>query len=137
MNDRADGTSSLIASMYSHVPENGYHLNLLGPVSEWKTEWRTDEAAVTEKSKILGMILERGARWRPADKDEVKPMRKAMKRMSAGSTLDFVKLMVKHKACERAAMEELFRSESLRAHCWKHVGEIYDLLERLPEKMRS
>lgn len=131
VNDRPDGTSSLVSAIYSSVPRRVVHYNLTKPVSEWEIELPVDEQAVAEKAKILGLILEHGARWRPADKKEYQGMRKAMNQMGAGATLDFVKLMVKHKACERAAMNELFRTESLRVHVWKHIGEISDLIEQL------
>lgn len=134
VNDRADGTSSLVASIYSRVPTYFTHI----PPKDghgWIINSHTDSSAVAEKTQILELILKHGARWQPVDKKEYQGMRKAMNQMGAGSTLDFVRLMVKHKACERAALEELFRPESLRVHCWKHIGEIYDLLERLPEKM--
>ena len=136
VNDRADGTSSLISSIYSSLPRRVVHYNLNLPVREWRTEHPVDDQAVAAKARIIELILEHGARWRPVDKKEVQGMRKAMNQMSAGATFDFVQLMEKYKACERAALEELFRPESLRVHCWKHIGEIYDLLERLPEKMR-
>lgn len=101
---------------------------MLIPRLRWRHGYGTDQAVAT-KARILELILEHGARWRPVDKKEVQGMRKAMNQMGAGSTLDFVRLMVKYKACERAALEELFRPESLRVHCWKHIGEIYDLIE--------
>lgn len=131
VNDRPDGTSSQVSAIYSSVPRRVAHYNLTKPVSEWVIERPVDEQAVAEKAKILALILEHGARWRPVDKKEYQGMRKAMNQMDTGVTLDFVGLMVKHKACERAAMEELFRTESLRVHCWKHIGEIYELIEQL------
>lgn len=130
VNDREDGTSSLIASIYSSVPNYYTHIPP-GDGHGWIINRHVDASAVAEKARILELILKRGARWRPVDKSEFQGMRKAMNKMDSGATFDFVRLLVKHRACERATLDELFRPESLRVHCWKHIGAIYDLMERL------
>jgi hypothetical protein len=135
VNNRPDGTSSLIAAIYSEVPWKFYHGNLLGPVSEWKITSYVDQPAVDQKAKILGLLLEYGAKWRPVDRNEIISMRKAMKKMGSAATLEFVRLMEKYKACERESMEELFRAGTLRLRVCEVYGQILKLIARLPVKM--
>jgi hypothetical protein len=72
-----------------------------------------NEAAVDRKVKVLELILEHSAKWRPVDSDEVADMRKTMSRIDESAIFDFVRMMEKCKACERAP----WRSCSRRVSC--------------------
>jgi len=91
-----------------------------------------DEAAVDRKIKILELILEHGAKWRPVDSDEMAGMRKAMGWMDESAILDFVRLMKQHKACNRSALEELFQKGFTRLRRSYAYDEILKLMARLP-----
>jgi len=91
-----------------------------------------DDAAVDRKVKILELILEHGAKWCPANSDEIARMRKAMGWMDESAILNFVRLMEQHKACNRTALEELFQRGFTRLRRSYTYDEILKLMARLP-----
>jgi len=137
VNDLPDGTSSLISDIYGSLPTKLYPDQLKGPVCGMDGQLYIDHYAIDQKAKILVLLLEHGAKWRLTDKIDVRYMRRKMKKMNPTTTLEFVQLMVKYKACERASMEELFRTPVLRLHVTKVYGQILDLIEQLPDKIST
>jgi hypothetical protein len=135
VNDLPDGTSSLITRIYSSLPTKMDRSSLLGPFCGMDGHEYIDQYAIDQKAKMLESLLKHGAKWRLTDKVDVRYMRRKMKKMNPNITLEFVQLMVKYKACERASMEELFRTAVLRLHVTKVYGQILDLIDLLPEKM--
>jgi hypothetical protein len=132
VNDRPDGSSSLIPAIYSHLPRvfcsaYGYPYHRSG-----RSTYHVDEAAVDRKVKILELILEHGAKWRPVDSDEILGMRKAMAWMDESAILDFVRLMKQHKVCTRSALEELFQKGFTRLRRSYAYDEILKLMARMP-----
>jgi hypothetical protein len=93
VNDRHDGTSSLIAAIYSDVPWELHYESHSPSGYPGRSTWHVDEAAV----------------------------------------FDFVRLMEKHKACERASLEALFQKGFMRLRSSDYYGKILKMLARLPK----
>jgi len=67
--------------------------------------------------------------------DEVTGMQKAMAKMDELAAFDFVRLMEKYNACERAPLEEMFRKGFVRLRASDYYGKILKLVARMPVKM--
>ena len=135
LNDLPDGTCSIISLIYRMLPTKMDRSSLRGPFVGMDGHEYIDQYAIDQKAKTLEILLRYGAKWSAADRGDVMRMRRIMKKMGPNTTLEFVQLMVKYKGCDRASMEELFRTAPLRLHVTKVYGQILDLIEQLPEKM--
>lgn len=86
----------------------------------------------SERVEVVRLLAEHGAKWRPADKQEIRYVRQGLLQASAQSVLDFVTAMQEFQAARRQDMEELLRTPSIRRVMDRKLSRALKLVEQMP-----
>jgi hypothetical protein len=134
------------AELLKHLLEMGYpvndqanggsaHIELLLRTMDWSVPHGTknvDTAETREKMKLLYLLVRHGARWIPEDPKDMNGIRRSMLRLDRDYTVELVWLMAKYGACDRAVIEHLLKTPTMRAHVVLDWPRIRELVARLP-----
>jgi hypothetical protein len=121
-NDQENGGSSLISSLLGYMT---WSFDL-----DHRNQKRNlDTSRSREKLKMVHLLARHGARWIPANNDEISDARRSLIKMSPDYTVEFIWIMSKYKACARGHIEELIRTPSIRALVSGHLPRIAELLD--------
>lgn len=106
--------------------------------SFWSNEKKNrdiDCADSRRKLDVVGLLLRHGARWIPADRDEIKSVRRSLLKMKPEYTIQFVNWLAEYNSCTRGTAEELLRSSTLHGVLGGKVHPLEKLARRLPESL--
>ena len=90
-----------------------------------------DTSKSREKIKMIHLLVHSGAKWVLIDRNEINDARRALLKMKADYTVEFIWIMSQYKACSREDAEQLMRTPAIRALCSKHLQRIGELVESL------
>ena len=80
---------------------------------------------------MIRLLVNRGAKWIPRDRSEINDARRALLKMRADYTVEFIWIMSQYKACAREDAEQLMRTPAIRTLCSKHIPRIQESIESL------
>lgn len=121
-NDQVNGGSSLIASLLGYMTWS-FDLDHRNPKRD------LDTSRSREKLKMIHLLARHGAKWIPADKDEISHARRSLMKMSPDYSVEYIWIMSKYKACARDNIEELIRTPAIHALVSGHLPRIAELLD--------
>ena len=124
-NDQENGGCSAISYCLEHMSWPQYF------ASRWEREARSrkmDTEDSRDYLKSIHLLVKHGARWRPADKQEVEEARRALLRLIPDYTIEVVWIMSKYQACTRDCIEQLLRTSAIKRHIADHRPRLRELL---------
>lgn len=84
------------------------------------------------RMKAIHLLAQHGAQWVPEVKDEINSIRRSLLKMKADYTLEFVWIMAEYQACDRALVEDLLRTQSIKRLTENYTARLRELTEKLP-----
>jgi len=91
----------------------------------------TDSNEARETIKKIHLLAKHGAQWVPSERYEINDARRALLKMTADYTTEFVWIMSQFKACSRENIEQLLKTTAIRRHVAEHQSRIDDLITKL------
>lgn len=88
-----------------------------------------DSSESREKIKMIHILSRIGAKWNPTGRYDFDAARRSLLRMKPDYPVEFIWIMSEYKACTREAIEQLMRTQSIRAHISKHANRYKELLK--------
>ena len=92
-----------------------------------ETRKNIDNEKAMNGMKAIHILAKHGARWLP-NVDDIKMARRTLVKMAPVYSVEFAWIMAHYKACARAALEELFRTNSIVAHLCLESRRIDELI---------
>jgi len=80
---------------------------------------------------MIHLLAKHGAKWIPKDRNEINDARRALLKMRADYTVEFIWIMSQYKACCREDIQQLMRTPAIKALCSQHLAIIEELIESL------
>lgn len=87
--------------------------------------------------KAIHVLAIHGAKWRPADIKEVGRARRALLKMVADYTVEFVWIMAKYSAADIAHIETLLGTPTMRAHVAKRSTRVWEILNNWRSRLEE
>jgi hypothetical protein len=86
-----------------------------------------DTAESREKLKAIHLLAKHGAKWIPEDKSDINSARRALLRLKADYTAEFVWIMSKYKASTLQCVQALLSSPTMKSHIAAHRQRISEV----------
>ena len=96
-----------------------------------------DTSKSREKIKMIHLLVYRGAKWIPRDRNDINDSRRALLKMRADYTVEFIWIMSQYKACYAKVAEQLIRTPASRTLCSKHLQRIDRTIPFRKQELKS
>lgn len=125
-NDRENGGSTLISILLNNMTWS-FDFDLFSE----RPKRHIDTSKSREKIKMIHLLVHGGAKWIPRDRNEINAARRALLKMKADYTVEFIWIMSQYKACSRQDAEQLIRTPAIKTLCSQHLQRIGELVKSL------
>ncbi len=98
---------------------------------DWNNRERTkniDSNRSRETIRMIHILARQGAKWLPADRDEINDARRSLLKLNVDYTIEFVWIMSKYDSCSRETIEQLLKTPTMKRHIAGHQRRIDELL---------
>jgi hypothetical protein len=118
----------LLQSMSCEIPTGFDH--------SWNPSRRgIDSSRAMEKMKMIHLLVANGAKWMPADKQQMGAARRSLLMMAPGYVVEFVWLMQRYQACSRKDIETLLGTPAMQKLIANERTRLAALAGSLPESL--
>lgn len=94
-----------------------------------------DSSRARERMKMLHMIVAKGAKWLPTDKNAIGDARRCLLKMAPPYVLEFAWLMQHYKAARRRDVQELLRTPAMTRLLAKERASVASIVAGVPEEL--
>ncbi len=128
-NDQENGGCSLLHSVFVDMS-----WDFGGPCRGTRDESKgRDTRRAQDRIEVIELLVQHGARWVPADKDEINTVRRSLLKLVPRYTVAVFSSLARHKACPRGVMQALLGTPAMRKHLGTQAGLLTRFMPSFPD----
>ena len=123
-NDEANGGCSVIQRLLRSIGFDVFRHQRY----PWEKEKGIDSERSRGNIKLIHLLAKHGAQWVPKNTCEINDARRSLLKLTPDYTVEFVWIMAKYQSCERAVIEQLLRTPTIKRHTSNHRSRLNELV---------